>query len=275
MTSLRNEGFSSLCHPDTEKSCGACCGLYNWRDHSRHRLRALLAARTELYTSCKARTSSIELYRARVRQLDPPHKLCEAVYNCEFLGFTDEGKRRVGCLLHPAANSGSDLRSLSFYGKELCQGHQCPSHSYLSKEEKKAVMNAVDDWYLYGLVITDIDLVKDFLEKAAVTLGSTIQAHRIRGGAPRKALAEFFSLKETWPFRSRGSRFGKYAFSYAEYRIAKIDYARLGLTRASPFDGILSSLGSEFSSARELKEAEEIVGDHLRRFTQTYEGDGN
>ncbi|MBU1208698.1 MAG: hypothetical protein KKH04_17535 [Proteobacteria bacterium] len=38
----------------------------------------------------------------------------------------------------------------------------CLSYTHLTKVEQSAVFMALDDWYLYGLVITDIDLVKGF-----------------------------------------------------------------------------------------------------------------
>ena len=68
----------------------------------------------------------------------------------------------VGCLLHPMVNNGKDLREHSFYGKELCASHECPSYIYLTEEEKKSVIYGADDWYIYGLVITDIDFVKGY-----------------------------------------------------------------------------------------------------------------
>jgi hypothetical protein len=38
----------------------------------------------------------------------------------------------------------------------------CPSYPHLTKVEQAAVFTVLDDWYLHGLVITDIDLVKGF-----------------------------------------------------------------------------------------------------------------
>jgi hypothetical protein len=38
----------------------------------------------------------------------------------------------------------------------------CPSYPHLTQVEQAAVFMALDDWYLHGLVITDIDLVKGF-----------------------------------------------------------------------------------------------------------------
>ena len=38
-----------LCQPNGAKSCGACCGLYNWQDHSRGTVNSLLRRRTSLF----------------------------------------------------------------------------------------------------------------------------------------------------------------------------------------------------------------------------------
>ena len=40
-----------------------------------------------------------------------------------------------------------------------------PQFPHLAKVEQSAVFMALDDGYLYGLVITDIDLVKEFFQK--------------------------------------------------------------------------------------------------------------
>ena len=41
--------FVHLCQPDPSKSCGACCGLYNYADSGREALAARLRNRTRLF----------------------------------------------------------------------------------------------------------------------------------------------------------------------------------------------------------------------------------
>ena len=125
-----------LCQPDNQKSCGACCGLYNWDDYSRDTLEALLHKRTDVFQSLEIDSESFNLYKSKMSGLSLQSKLFETIYNCEFLGFVDEKRKRVGCLLHPLMNNGKDLRDSSFYGKELCASHECPSYTYLTQEEK-------------------------------------------------------------------------------------------------------------------------------------------
>jgi len=258
-----------LCQPDNTKSCGACCGLYNWEDHSRAALQWLLNGRTDLFANA-ASDGDFEGYRSLAATFVPGPKLCETIYNCEFLGFVDGGRTRVGCMLHPACNRGADLRSRSFYGAELCASHYCIGYTCLRKMEQQAVVQSVDDWYLYGLVITDIDLVKSFFTHAENRMGDCVRSDRLGDKAVREALRDFFMLKEHWKFATGRQMLGKYYFSEGEYYTARIEYEKRLGNRRSPFDRILTSLSSEFSSAAELEEAEAIIEGHLRRFVAAY-----
>jgi hypothetical protein len=265
-----------LCQPDNAKSCGACCGLYNWENHSRAALLGLLNGRTDCFAAA-AIDGDVDGYRRRAEKLAPGPKLCETIYNCEFLGFVDGGRTRVGCMLHPACNRGTDLRSRSFYGAELCASHYCVGYTGLRVMEQQAVVQSVDDWYLYGLVITDIDLVKSFFAHAENRLGDCVRCDRLADKTACEALRDFFMLKEHWKFAAGSHMLGKYYFSEGEYYTARIDYEkRLGIRR-SPFDRILVSLSSEFSQAADLEEAEAIIDGHLHRFVAAYgaAGGGN
>ena len=259
-----------LCQPDPAKSCGACCGLYNWEDHSRGTLTPLLEKRTGLFFAAGQDPEVFQ--RAVARELSPSKpKLLETIYNCEFLGFLDEEKRRVGCLLHPSVNRGRDLRDQCFYGAEICAGHLCPSHTYLTRAEQKSVLAALKDWYLYGLVITDIDLVKEFFRHVQTRLGDSLREARLEGGKTREALRDFFSLKESWKFASARNRLGKYYFSHSEYRIARVEYEKNWKLKASRFDKILVSLCSDFRTPEEVREAESIVEGEIAGFIKAYE----
>jgi hypothetical protein len=272
----RHSSFLSypLCQPDPFKSCGACCGLYNWEDHSRRVLGSLLEGRTSLFhASGKDPQRFQESY---LRQGLPPNaKLEAAIYNCEFLGFLDGERKRVGCLLHPSVNAGDDLRNhCCFYGLELCAGHFCPSYTHLTLSEQKTVLTSLSDWYLYGLVVTDVDLVKDFCHQAQTRLGDSLREERLRGERVLEALRDFFRLKESWKFTSRGKRLGKYYFTQSEYRIARIEYERNWKLKPSRYDRILLSLSSDFSTREEVLEAESMIEEKIEKFVRAYEKEG-
>lgn len=164
------------------------------------------------------------------------------------------------------------MRVHSFYGPELCSGHFCPSYTYLSRLEQEMVIAAIDDWYLYGLVITDIDFVKGFVDEVQSRLGDHLRMERLTSKGVRDALREYFRLKETWRFASIQNRLGKYYFSYDEYRIAHIDYERQWRMKPSRFNSILLSLASEFQSRQEIEEAESIIEERIEKFLEAYEG---
>ena len=186
------------------------------------------------------------------------------------MGFVDEGHKRVGCLLHPSLHQGVDLRTNSFYGVELCDTHFCPSFTYLTEEEQKAVILSLDDWYLYGLVITDIDLVKQFFAHVQNRMGDKVRVERLDDQKVQKVLREFFALKECWKFLSPEPRLGKYHFTHSEYSIARIEYGKRWGMYPSRFDKIFISLSSAFRTENEIKEAESIIEEMIVKFIEVY-----
>ncbi len=263
-------GIITLCHPDQHKSCGACCGLYNWVDHSRLRLSRLMHERTDAFVSGMRRGRSIKDLKVDVLSIDTPEKLFGPIYNCPFVGFVDNARRRVGCMIHPANNGGRELRDISLYGAEICNGHECPSFTYLTETEKRGVASVIDDWYLYGLVVCDIDLVKEFFTILANLLGEEVKPDLMTRSRVREAALAFFSLKESWPYASKRDRFGKYSFSISEYRLER----QLGAQRLSippsPYHKIFLSLASDFSDRRQFDTAHRIVEGHIDDFLSAY-----
>ncbi|MGA3086000.1 MAG: hypothetical protein ABSE95_14600 [Thermodesulfobacteriota bacterium] len=259
-----------LCQPDSQKACGACCGLYNYQDHSRWALKSLLTKRTNLFHSYQGEIP-YEEYVQKASALAGSPKLFEVIHNCDYLGFLDLDQKKVGCLLHPSGHQGHDLRRHSFYGAELCAGHFCPSYSYLDSDEQRGVIAVLQDWYLYGLVITDIDLVKEFFHHTQTRLGEGLRLKRFENDAVRNALKDFFRLKEDWPYASAENRLGKYYFSYSEYQIARIEYEKKWGIKPSRFDKILVSLSSEFSSLEDVRRAEGILEEKIQNFVKAYQ----
>ena len=129
-------------------------------------------------------------------------------------------------MLHPVLHQGRDLRSCSFYGAELCANHFCISYTTLTTVEQSVVIRSLDDWHLYGLVLTDVDFVKAFFTHVENCMGDSVRADKLEKVPVQRALRDYFVLKGNWKFTASDNRLGKYCFSQAEYRIARIDYEK-------------------------------------------------
>ena len=266
-----NDQFVHLCQPDAGKSCGACCGLYNYADSTRASLVRRLRMRTARFRANVRGIEDLPAFSEQTLQAEDQTKRYEVIYCCEYIGYLDPEEKRVGCLLHPFQNDGADLRGVSFYGRELCDGHFCPSYHYISREEKLALLHILDDWYLYGLCLTDIDLVKEYFRLISDGVYQMPAPDRFRSGPLREAAQRFFSLKLTWPFRSPAvNRMGKYYFDGSQYMINHIDYEGLGCER-SKFDKIFLSLSSEFNSRDDLAAAERLIQAGIDESIEAYD----
>lgn len=262
-----------LCQPDATKSCAACCGIYNFVANEKRQVEQRLRRNTQALSALsQAPGDQIRRHSEHYRQLDNGSgKRFATLFNCEFAGFLDPARRQVGCLLHPLRHDGCDFRQSSFYGAELCAGHFCLSYHYLTEPEQRLVVNAVDDWYLYGLVITDIDLVKGLYDAVSNRLGAGMKPERARQPHLKTHLSAFFQLKTDWPLRSKSpDRFGKYRFTGEDYRDIRIPYERWH-RRPSAYDRILVALGTEPSGPADLDRAEALIAAHLDAIVAAYE----
>lgn len=259
-----------LCQPGRGASCGACCGLYNFRDHSRATLTERLGAQTDTFTPLPREP---EAYGAAARALKeartPP--LFPAVRVCPLLGFLDEERTRVGCLGHPKVTGGVDLRDCGVYRADICETFTCPSFTWLSDGQARLVQAACADWYLYGLVITDVEFVRGCLrllewERAGPVDPEALLARPEALEAMRRLLA----LKETAPGRgTHAAVFGRFTPDTEGEPVSRtLDYAALG-ARAAPEDEVVLCLGYAPASLEELTRARELVRAHVRAVAAT------
>lgn len=263
---MSNSNIFVLCQPDERKSCGACCGLYNYVDSSRSSLANRLRSRTERFQKLMKKPGDVELYAKETLAAEDFRKRYEVIHCCEYLGFLDKEEKKVGCLLHPEQNSGSDMRDVSFYGQELCAGHLCPSHYFIPQSQSQILIKIIDDWYLYGLVLTDIDLVTLYFRLIADRVGEELKPEIFENEKLKNIALEYFDWKISWPFRSQETnRLGKYYFDGSQYMISHIDYEKFGRS-ISPLNSILLSLCSSFKNAEELEAAESMIWSNIENF---------
>lgn len=284
MSSPRFDLPRTLCQPPGgQKSCGACCGMYNQRQqHASHDLLAHLAQRTRDYLTQTSITDLDSLQRFRAtHEPRPEDKLLDGLPSCPFLGLLDaelsplQGEeavayaagRRVGCMVHPLQNDGVDARDCGVYDRHICEGYLCAAHDVMRAEEKWLVLTAVKDSYLYGLVITDTRFVRELFEAAARHNGAYPSDRVLRRPDAVEAAQRYFELKRDWRYRDeKDGIFGQVV------PLTGLDTARRPDPSASvgeaPDDTehILRCLGTGVSDRQALLEARALVARRLHDF---------
>ncbi len=249
-----------LCQPGGRASCGACCGLYNFQDFSRDALTASLNRHTE---AVAGQEKSLERYHQLAREqraLDAP-PLFTKVRVCPMLGFLDEGRSKVGCLAHPKVTGGPDLRDCGVYSSQVCESFECPSFLWLDEAQAVWIREACPDWYLYGLVVTDVEFVRGCLRLVSDLLAGPVPMRRlVEEPAALAASTALFQLKEHAPGRDLGGAvFGRFdPDGTGEASLRTIDYRALGI-RPAPEDDVVLCLGYSGKSVDELTAAREVV----------------
>jgi hypothetical protein len=257
-----------LCQVGEQVSCGACCGLYNVEDPSARALEALLRHRTELFHDVPRQMEAILAFKEKIESGESQTRPYAEFHHCPYIGLIGNRGLRVGCLLHPLApgNDGVDWRGISFYGGMACRVYFCPSYRHLSPVMKRVLREIVPGWYLYGLVVTETEMLEGFLFALQGRLGRPLSVEDVVGDDDcRETLLEFLSLKVDWPYRDRASPVsGNYFFHDALYGPPPIDYEGLSVL-PSRYDAILRALQSRFGSAADLEESENLLDDIIDR----------
>ncbi len=253
---VKQEDFY-LCMPDQEKSCGACCGLYNFVDHSRDFITFILRRRKKLFNTWN---DDLRAYRMYMEKIEKPDILFPTIYTCPFLSFLDEDERKVGCLLHPRYR-GDDLRDVAFYGSKICNEHRCVSYFYYRPVEIEAILKFTHDWYLYGIVLHDIDFVKSFFHLIESRIARKIKKDDLSVEGVKIGFEKYFNLKENWPFLKKGRKIlDKYEFHEKEYKIRHVETWGI-LSEKDPYYKIIRSLETEFRQKEEVYNAIDIIKD--------------
>jgi hypothetical protein len=255
----------------TTASCGACCGLYNRTDVSRAAIVAELRRRTRALAGIP-RTPDAFRAAARALGAGAPPPLFPSVRVCALLGFLDDGERRIGCLGHPAATGGPDLRDCGAYDAAICESFLCPSFSWISEEEAAIAEGATgNDFHLYGLVVTDVPFLRATLEAVARNAGARVERRHLERPEFRAALRRLLELKTQLAPGSEGL-FGAFAAGPGEEDVPRrIDYAATGRD-GSPYDTILTCAGADPRSGNDLERLEAEVRRRLDACVAAFPG---
>ena len=253
-------------------SCGACCGLYNLGDPSRPEVQALLTRRTAALAGLPRTAVAFRAAAARLSAKEGA-PVFSSVRVCPLLGWLDEAETRVGCLAHPLATGGVDLRDCGAYDVRTCDAFFCPSHSWLSEEEAELCAEAcAGDPFLYGLVVTDVPFLRAALTGVAELGGSRIERRHLGHPPFLASLRRLFALKEELAPGSDGL-FGAFrAGPTGEPLPRSLDYEGMGGARSSPYDAILTCVGADPRSGNDLEALEEEVRTRLAACAEAFPG---
>lgn len=248
-------------------SCGACCGLYNSRDHGREAVRAELTRRTLVLRRTAPTLAAFSEAAARLAE-GGPAPLFPSVRVCPLLGFLDEAETRVGCLAHPLVTGGPDLRDAGVYDVTICESFLCPSHAWLDEEEAELTELATGDFHLYGLVVTDVPFLRAALGAVAALTGARVERRHLARPAFREALTRLLALKEELEPGSEGL-FGAFRPGRDGEPVPRqIDYQVIDRDR-SPYDALLTCVGADPHSGNDLDLLENEVRRRLDACAET------
>ncbi len=271
---LEVPGGVYLCQVNGKVSCGACCGLYNVADTSRTSLTAMLKHRSEQFRGTPRTVAAIDDFARMVQETEPQQRPFPQFHHCPFIGLIGEGEQRAGCLLHPLGqgNGGVDFRGLSYYGGLACRTYFCPSTHTLPARFKLLLRTCMDDWYAYGLIVTESALLKAVFHRLEAMLSRPLAPTLFEENPhAMQRLVELLRLKIDWPHRPpEADTPCHHFFLDAGYEKPAIDYAALGVP-ASTLDEILIELVSAFNKPEELTDAETRIEMALASVTAALE----
>jgi hypothetical protein len=164
-------------------------------------LEANLALRTEIFRDIERSPDALERFKTSVRECEVASPLDDMIHVCEFTGFLDSNNSVVGCMLHPSAagNAHVDLRGMCHYGSMACKAFYCPAWEELESSFRETIVATVDDWHLYGLVITDVDFVRSIFDFIRQAVGSPLEPALVLSDQASPIFRRILSWKAEWP----------------------------------------------------------------------------
>jgi hypothetical protein len=147
-----------------------------------------------------------------------------------------------------------DLRACGVYDVETCESFLCASHAAISEREA-AIVEAVADFHLYGLVVPDAAFVRAVLEELADAAGAQVELEELRDPSVSNGLRRLLALKEELEPGSDGIFAAFHRPGALADRGSDRQQPR---SREAAVDAILSALGGDPRSGNdpELLEAE-------------------
>jgi hypothetical protein len=157
-------------------------------------------------------------------------------------------------------NNGLDYRFLSWYGEMACRTYFCPTTNKLPGIYKSILLMVIDNWYDFGLIVTEHSLVTAYFKEVESRLGRRISVSDYTQNFPAtNAFAEFTDLKSKWPYRRHDAPGPcNFFFENGLYSRPAV-YRATPDIRLSPYEKILRELDTGFSSAKEIEAADHLL----------------
>jgi len=114
-----------------------------------------LRSRTERFHRIVKNPGDVEIYAKKTLASEDFRKRYEVIYCCEYLAFWTMRKRKWDVFLHPSKIPGSICAVVRFMDWNFAPGIFVPAIIFIAFQSQ-ILIKIIDDWYLYGLVLTDI-----------------------------------------------------------------------------------------------------------------------
>ncbi len=134
-----------------------------------------------------------------------------------------------------------------------CSMYFCPTCRAVPERYKSILRAAADDWYIYGLVITESETINCFFENAEKKAGMLIRPDMADNPDFCEAVRSFMNLKTEWPFRKDEVLAGYFFNDRKDWPDERI------YDPGTVWTPVLKAFRSEISSIDELKNAVEIL----------------
>ncbi len=144
----------------------------------------------------------------------------------------------------------------------------CDTTKDFAPRWKRVLRQVLDDWYLFGLVVTETDLLTAVFSHLESLIEKPLDVSMAGRGLVAAALKLLLRLKCRWPFRpaSHGTAC-HYLFSDNAYPKPAVDYHRHNVA-PSAYDSILRQMPSVFPDEPALRRAEALIEEHLAAVVQ-------
>ncbi len=149
---------------------------------------------------------------------------------------------------------------MSWYGEKACRSYFCPATKKLSPIYQAILKQTIDDWYVFGLIVTEHSLVTAYFKEIEFRLGRNIAvSDYTQDIEATHAFREFAELKSKWPYRREDSP-GPCNFFFENGLYPRPDVIRnTPDIPQSSYETIFRELDSGFSSPKEIVAADQLL----------------